>query len=186
MKFTSRRLALVAGLILPLAAPAAGLAQPAPQPPPGAESGERHHRDPAEMGAHIAEHLRAALQLQPGQEGALGAYLEALKPPPGMRGHRDGDRDAVQHLTTPERLDRMAARMDERRARMQSVIAATRQFYAQLTPSQQKAFDDLPPPMMGHEGHGMRGHGIGGHGEGARAPGGGDRDDMGPGGPPRS
>ncbi|HTX51165.1 MAG TPA: Spy/CpxP family protein refolding chaperone, partial [Caulobacteraceae bacterium] len=72
-----------------------------------------------------------------------------------------------QALTTPERLDKMAARMDERRARFNRVAAATKQFYAQLTPAQQKAFDSL---RLGHEhgggggrwGHGPHG-GMGGH-----------------------
>jgi hypothetical protein len=54
---------------------------------------------------------------------------------------------------------------------------ATKQFYAQLSPSQQKAFDDLAPMMMRHFGgdhHGMMGHHHGG----------GEGHEMGPGGPP--
>jgi hypothetical protein len=163
--------------------------------------------DPAERRAHMAEHLRDVLQLQPSQDGALNTYLDALKPPgrrdgagprgagPGGAGTR-GDREAMQHMTTPERLDRMAARMDERRTRMLGMIAATKQFYAQLTPAQQKAFDSLPL-MMSHGGRGMGmggpgkdGQGWGGHGRDGRGGdgrGGWDRDDgMGPGGAPRS
>jgi hypothetical protein len=138
----------------------------------------RHHRDPAEMRARMSEHLRSVLQLQPSQGAALDAYLDALRPPRGERGHTDGERGGgeMQHLTTPERLDRMAARLDERRARMLGVIAATRQFYAQLSPAQQKAFDDLAPMMMGHMGHEMGGRGAEGHGA---------DDGMGPGGSPR-
>ena len=44
--------------------------------------------------------------------------------------------------------------------RMAAHVAATKQFYAQLTPGQQKAFDDLAPMMMGRFGHG---HGMMGH-----------------------
>jgi hypothetical protein len=145
------------------------------------------HRDPAEMRAHMAERLRAVLQLQPGQDGALNAFLDAMKPAGGMRDRpeagRGADRDQTQPMTTPERLDRMAQRMDAQHTRLMARIAATKQFYAQLSPGQQKAFDDLAPMMMGrHGGHGMDKGGSGsGHGWGGR-----DGDDgMGPGGPPR-
>jgi hypothetical protein len=180
MSFSSLRLALVAGLVLPLGLSTASFAQDAAPPPPSgaADAGaQHHHRDPAQMRAHMAEQLRTVLQLQPGQDVALNAYLDALKPAGGAKDHMGRQRGEMQHMTTPERLDRMAARMDEQRSRMVARIAATRQFYAQLTPSQQKAFDDLAP-MMTH--HGMRGHGMddghggwghdGDHGMGADAP----------------
>ena len=80
----------------------------------------RHHRDPAEMRAHMADHLRTVLQLQASQDTALNAFLDALKPPAGAKEHlgEHGGRQAgeMQHMSTPERLDRMAARMDEQRA----------------------------------------------------------------------
>ena len=166
MSYPSFRLALVAGLVLSLGLATASLAQDAAPPsPPGAaaDAGARHHRDPAEMRAHMAEQLRAVLQLQPGQDAALETYLDALKPAGRAKDHMGGPHGGMQHLTTPERLDRMAARADEQRTRMLARIAATRQFYAQLSPSQQKAFDDLAPMMMGH---GMRGHGMDGHRDG--------------------
>jgi hypothetical protein len=181
----SIRLALALGLVLPLGLAGASFAQDraAPPPAPGAAAGAHLHRDPAEMRAHMAEHLRSVLQLQPSQDGALNAFLDAMKPPGGMRDRDGADRGQAQHLTTPERLDRMAQRMDAQRARLQIRIAATRQFYAQLTPPQQKAFDDLPMMMGGHgrgDGHG-KGGGWGGRGGADR---GGD-EGMGPGGPPR-
>jgi hypothetical protein len=178
MNYRSIRLALALGLVLPLGLAGASLAQDraAPSPAPGAAA-PHHHRDPAEMRAHMAEHLRSVLQLQPSQDGALNAFLDAMKPP--APGGPRADRGQTQHLTTPERLDRMAQRMDVQRARMQVRIAATRQFYAQLTPPQQKAFDDLPMMMGGHRSGGLDGHGKGG------GPGRGGDDGMGPGGPPR-
>ena len=182
MNFPSLRLALVAGLVLPLGLAGLSFAQDAaaPPPPPGAADAH-HHMDPAQMRAHMADHLRAVLQLQPGQDVALNTYLDALKPAGGMKDRHDGDRGQMQHMTTPERLDRMAARMDERRTRMQARIAATKQFYAQLSPSQQKAFDDLAPMMMHHmagQGGEHMHHGGGpGHDEGWGH-------EMGPGGQP--
>ncbi len=77
--------------------------------------------------------------------------------------------------------------MDEQHTRMLARIAATKQFYAQLSPSQQKAFDDLAPMMMHHGGHGMDGHKDGGDGHGD-GHGGWDHDrdhGMGQDGPPR-
>ncbi len=67
-------------------------------------------------------------------------------------------------MTTPERLDRMAARLDARRAAFTARAEATKTFYAQLSPAQQKAFD-----VMGYRGHGggMDGHG-GFHGHGSK------------------
>ena len=60
---------------------------------------------------------------------------------------------------------------------MVAVVDATKRFYAQLTPDQQKAFDGMGP-MAGFGHHGMRGMGPRGHG--------GDEDrDGGPEGAPR-
>ena len=167
MNYPSLRLALVAGLVLPLGLATASFAQDAApaQPAPGA-AGAHHHRDPAQMRAHMADHLRTVLQLQASQDAALNAFLDALKPPAGAKEHMDRQAGEMQHMSTPERLDRMAARMDEQHSRMMARIAATKQFYAQLSPSQQKAFDDLAPMMMHHGG---RGHDDGhddGHGDG--------------------
>jgi hypothetical protein len=167
MNLSIGRGALLASVIALAAVTGSAIAQPAPPPPPAADAAgpHHHHFDPAKMREHMAEHLRAVLQLQPGQDAALSAFLDAMKPPEGM--HHDHDMAAQQDLTTPERLDKMAARMDEHRARFNQVAAATRQFYAQLTPAQQKAFDSLP---FGHKGggeggrwgHGQHG-GMGGH-----------------------
>jgi protein CpxP len=180
MTFPSLRLALVAGLVLPLGLATASLAQDAPAAPPAggpAAADMHHHRDPAEMRAHMAEHLKAALQLQPSQDGALNAFIEAMKSPGDHHDrmdHRQGGEMA--HLTTPERLDKMVAHMDERRAQMTAHVAAVRQFYAQLSPSQQKAFDAMSPMMGHHRGGGDRGdHGFHHH-DGGQHP-------MGPGGP---
>jgi protein CpxP len=151
-----RSLALAA-LALPLALTTASFAQPAP-PPDGPPGMRMHHFDPAAMAQKHAQMLRDVLQLRPDQEGALSALMDSMKPPEGMRdrmGHGPmGDHDAG--LTTPQRLDRMLAHMDERRGMMVRRIEAVKRFYGQLSPSQQKAFDALPP------GHGMGGHGMGG------------------------
>jgi periplasmic protein CpxP/Spy len=177
MNFPSLKMALIAGLVLPFGLATASLAQdaPPPAPPAGDAADMHHHRDPAEMRAHMAEHLRAALQLQPGQDAALNAFIESMKPA-GMDHHgmHRQPGEAQQRLTTPERLDKMLARADARHTQMIAHVAAVKQFYAQLSPSQQQAFDAMAP-MMGHrhEGGEHGGHHDGGH------------DQMGPGGPPQ-
>jgi len=170
MSFTFGRGALFASVVALAAVTSGAFAQPASPPPPPASgsAGEHHHHfDPAKMREHMAEHLRAVLQLQPSQDAALNAFLDAMKPPQGMREHHDHDMAAHQALTTPERLDKMAARMDERRARFNQTAAAIKQFYAQLSPAQQKAFDALPFGRARGEGRGGWGHGrpggMGGH-----------------------
>ena len=143
--------------------------------------------DPAKMAEHHAQHLRDALQLRPDQEPALQAVLAAGKPAAGGPAHAEHDMDADARLTTPQRLDRMLAHLDEARAMMARHAAAVKAFYAQLSPSQQKAFDAVGPMMMGghHGGPGMgmemggpgnimimRRHGPGPDGHGPGGPGG--------------
>jgi hypothetical protein len=158
MKLTS--LACAAALALTAGAAAA---QPGPGPDraPGPRA-EAHHGmrpDPAQMAQKRAEHLRAVLQLRPDQDGALQAFVAALQPSPGARDHmRRPDRAAP--LSTPERLDRMQARLAEHEARFRARAEATKRFYAQLTPTQQRAFDAL------HAGRGMGRHMKGAHGMG--------------------
>jgi hypothetical protein len=153
MKLTT--LALSAALAL---SATASLAQP-PAPPPGAPGPNAEGRhwqrpDPAEMAARHAQHLRDALQLRPDQEPALQAFVAALKPPAGDR-DRDGERRGPEAgpMTVLERLDREQARMVQHEQRFRARAEATRRFYAQLSPAQQKAFDAMPMGM----GRGMRG-----------------------------
>jgi hypothetical protein len=109
----------------------------------------RRMPDPAQFRARLADRLRAILQLQPTQEGALTAFLDALKPPAGDRDSMRGDRGADERLTTPARLDKMLARMDARRNRFAQMASATKTFYAQLSPAQQWAFDASMPVGRG-------------------------------------
>jgi len=179
---TSLRLGLLASLVLPLSLATASFAQPAPPPPPASADMPHHHHDPAQMRAHMADHLRTMLQLTPAQDPALNAFLDSMQPPPGADMDRHHDHDQDEHLTTPQRLDKMLAHFDAQRARMAAHAEAVKTFYAQLTPSQQAAFDAIAPMMMGD-------HGDGDHHDMAGADGmhhhhDGDQP-MGPGGPPQ-
>jgi hypothetical protein len=120
------------------------------------------------MAERHAQRLRDALQLRPDQEPALQALIASMRPKGDMARMRE-EHEADRNLPTPQRLDRMQAHMAEHEARFREHAEAIKRFYAQLTPTQQKAFDALP--MMGHgfgghhgEGHGMRHGGPGMHG----------------------
>lgn len=157
----------LAGAVALTAVAATSVAQPAPNAARAPMSMERP--DPAAMAAHHAQHLRDALQLRPDQEPALRSFQEAMTPPADMRDRmRDrmgGGREAMMSLTTPQRLDKMRERMVERQAQFDRRAAATKRFYAALSPAQQKAFDAMGPMRGGHRGM-MRGRGMGPGGPG--------------------
>jgi protein CpxP len=181
-KFNSLALGLAGVAVIGLGAVTATFAAPGDGPPAGGPAAAEHggmRMDPAQWQARMqqraeahAQHMRAVLQLRPDQEPALQALMASMRPPEGMRGpgmrgmggpgmRGDGMRgEGRETLTTPQRLDRMAQRMEQHQRAFQIRADAIRRFYAQLSPSQQAAFDALPmgPPM------GMGGHGGGHHG----------------------
>lgn len=156
---------------------------------PDAQTLEQHQQQRlARMQAMHAERqarLKADLKITPAQEAAWNAYVARSTPtPPKAAPAEDWSR-----LTTPQRLDRMQALKAERDAAMDKRIDATRSFYAQLTPEQQKVFDAQgggfhragmkgEHPMGGRGGHGGHGRhgggqpGMGGMGCGMGAEGG--------------
>jgi hypothetical protein len=166
MKLTQLAPLALGGVLLAGGFAGASLAQQPPRPAmaPGGPEGGRHEgrrADPAAMAARRAERLRDVLQLRPEQEPALRSFLESNRPPGGMGGRR-GDRQAMAQMTTPQRLDAQRARLTERLARFDQRVAATKRFYAQLSPAQQRAFDAMQPRGRGKGGHGgMRGMGRG-------------------------
>ncbi len=179
MNVPFKRAAVLGVLCLGLATAAA--AQPSGrmpgQPDPAREA--QHQKMFEEMRMKREQRLHDLLQIRPEQENAFRAFLASMMPPhkpgegrPGERGPRGagGPGGERPEMTTPQRLDRMSARI----AQMQQKIAATKTFYAALSPEQKKAFDALPP-MHGHRGFG------GGHGRfGGRD----EHEDHGFGGPP--
>lgn len=171
-------LALLAGGAIaqataPAPTPAASGAQPHPMGPGGMH--ERHGRfgrpqDAAAMQKRFDQRMTAlkqSLQLTPAQEPAWTEFSSAMRPPatpPQMP-----DRAAMEKMTTPQRLDQMQALRKQHLSRMEQREAATRAFYARLSPEQQKRFDDHTRRMgpghdnaqdghHGHEEHGGHRH----------------------------
>ena len=83
--------------------------------------------------------FKQALQLNPAQEDAWNQYQQAMKPPtqPPAR----PDVEAFKQLSTPERIERLRALREQHAAEMDRRGEATKAFYAQLNPAQQKTFD---------------------------------------------
>jgi Spy/CpxP family protein refolding chaperone len=170
MNASWKRAAAAGALCLGLAAAIPAIAQPpGPGGPPSAGRGPDQRRMRFEqMRQRREQRLHDILQIRPDQEGAFHAYVQALAPPARSGQSRPGPGPAgapQAPMTTPERLDRMAARMAERQQRFQQTAAATRAFYGALSPEQRKAFDDLG--AMGEHG------GEHGAGPGRSGPGGG-------------
>lgn len=106
----------------------------------------------ARRAAHLAA-LKEKLALSAEQEAAWNTFAAASQPGPRHPGvDRSAMREEFAKLSTPERLDRMQARAEMRRARMTERAETVRAFYAQLTPAQQKVFDAEAMPQR-HRGH---------------------------------
>jgi Spy/CpxP family protein refolding chaperone len=117
----------------------------------------------AKREARRAEDMAVLIGLRPDQKPALDTFLQSLRPPhggPGEMRHAGPDMPSSGDATLPARLDAMAARADQRDNALKQKIAATRQFYAGLTPEQQRRFDaldDLRRDMHGRMGGFHRG-----------------------------
>lgn len=106
------------------------------------------------FGEHMREHfarrtaeLHDKLKLSAAQEAAWKTYIAKVQPgePPARP-----DRAEMDRLTAPEHMERMLAHMKEAEQRMANHIAATKEFYAVLTPEQKKIFDDAFRHGRGH------------------------------------
>jgi len=123
--------------------------------------------------AKRAEDMVLLLGLRPDQRPAFDRFMQSMRP---ERGGPGGMRDAAMHkpgaedTPLPAKLDAMDAEVDRRSTMAKQRIAATRQFYASLTPDQQHRFDaieDLRRDRDRGHGHGRRGGWGGVHRPGA-------------------
>ena len=142
MKTSSTRNAIAAGLALSLAIGGASFAQGQfggpPSGPPGANGGP-----PSQPPMSQRDYMSQTLGLRSDQQPALQAFLAAVAAPPGVVERIRAQDAQMATMPTPQRLDMMLSRMDDSRNLMVTRIAATKRFYAQLTPAQQRVFDTL-------------------------------------------
>lgn len=94
--------------------------------------------DSAKYGAWAEKYqarLHDRLKLRPDQEAAWTAFVGKMKPVAAA------GRPDWSALPAPERMEQMVSHMKEREAQMEQRLAALKEFYAVLTPEQQKLFD---------------------------------------------
>jgi hypothetical protein len=159
MSFSSKSFIAAAACVAAFGLAAGAFAQDNPPPPaggPGGPAGAHAFADHMmeRMRQHEAERTKAlhdVLNIRPDQEAAFQAYTVALHPAHdgakwrhGPRQGGPGDPAAAPPATTPEKLDRLVARLQERQQRMQARVTAIKTFYAVLSPEQQHTFDSLP------------------------------------------
>ena len=117
-----------------------------------APAGKHHHGarpavDAAQHQAQRAQRLQTLLQIQPQQQAALDAYIQATAPV------ARGERTAHTHPQAQSTPERIAAQQQLRKQRLQHIEQreqATLRFYKALNASQQKVFDVLRPEGRGH------------------------------------
>lgn len=112
------------------------------------------------MASRMAEHqarLHDALKLTPAQESAWKAYVEKTKPP--VASTPPLTREAMEKLSTPERMEKMQEAAKLHLTAMEKHTAALKEFYATLSPEQKKTFDEMHSRGQGRGG--PRGAGAG-------------------------
>ncbi len=94
--------------------------------------------------------LPSILHLRPDQQGAYGAYKVGSQPHPDeIAQMRSTSSQALASMPTPQRLDRIGSVLNLQLQIFQRRAAATRAFYGQLTPDQQRTFDQVTAPPSG-------------------------------------
>jgi hypothetical protein len=166
----------VAALTLAFAVPGLAMAQEGYPPPPSQGDITAEAPGPGQWShGHVDHHmwnrgaerikaLHDILGIKPDQEAAFQAFAAAMRPmPPRPGAMQRPDHAALAAMTTPERLDFMAKRMDARegmmRAHFQRVADATKALYADLSPEQQRIMNALPELTHMGGGHDWGHHG---------------------------
>ena len=114
------------------------------QPPSGAGGADAGEPD-----------LMRELNLRGDQRAALEAYKAAFRPDESAARAAEDMARRLPSMTTPQRLDFTRREMERERADFERSDAATRRFYAELSPQQRQAFDRLTAPQA-DEGEGDR------------------------------
>lgn len=121
-----------------LAEPADAAAAPGK---PAFASGEPKKCDRWEGKENRLETLKSALKLTASQEAAWTEWVGKVK------GDRQGweekrkEHESWESLPAPDRMEKMLAFSKEHIAKQEAVLAATKTFYATLSPEQRQAFD---------------------------------------------
>ena len=104
------------------------------------------------QGQDDSQALARQLNLTAAQRPAFDAYRRAFAPDEARGRQEEDEMRRMASLTTPQRLDAARAAQARDRADFDRTEAATRSFYAQLSPTQRRTFDRLTAPQMEDEG----------------------------------
>jgi protein CpxP len=119
-----------------------------------------HKMSPEKMREHMAKRqakLHDQLKLSAAQEPAWKTFVSAMTPNDMGRGWAHGDRAAMEKMSAPERMEKHLQMSRERDARMSARLAATKTFYATLSPEQQQVFNTETMHGRHHGHHGQHG-----------------------------
>ncbi len=119
---------------------------PAPATPnaAGAEPGGWGDHKGQRLAERLAQ-LHSELKLTQAQEVDWKTWSDKVNQVKAEKREARPDFEALGKLPAPDRLQKMIEFSKARQAGMEEVLAATKTFYAALTPDQRKAFDDLTP-----------------------------------------
>ncbi len=108
---------------------------------------------PRPRGPGSPAELARALRLRSDQAPALRDYLGATLPTADDRRREEDGVRRLAAMTTPQRLDFTAQELSRGEADFARRAEAIRRFYGQLTPDQQRRFDQItgPPPPGGSD-----------------------------------
>jgi hypothetical protein len=126
---------------------ASGMAHAQPMgPPSGGSSG------PSSQSSQLRQ-LHDALHLSPHQEQAWQAYRAGTQPSPDQAQRmRAISQMSLANMSTPQRLDMIDQGMTLQIESFHRTAAAPRAFYATLSPTQQRTFDQITaPPSRGSQ-----------------------------------
>lgn len=133
--------------------------------PSASQSAERQAKRQQWQEKRAARHaerlgkLKQQLALTPAQEPAWTRFAQAMQRPGNAARPQ---REDLAKLTTPQRIDRLRELRAERNAAMDARLDATKAFYAELQPEQQRSFDSASMRMLRgaerHAKHPMHGH----------------------------
>ncbi|WDZ94876.1 Spy/CpxP family protein refolding chaperone [Herbaspirillum sp. WKF16] len=130
-------------------------------PPPGGPHGRAPSAEQIakfeQMRARHQAQLHDKLKISASQEAAWKLFLDKTKPAPFDPAARPSKEEFAK-LSTPERLDKKLEFMRKREAFAEQRVAATKEFYATLSPEQQKTFDAEFERMERHRFDHMRHH----------------------------
>ena len=97
--------------------------------------------------------LPQVLHLRPDQMAAFHAFQTASQPNPDeLNQLRGASPQTLAGLPTPARLDRIGAMLGTEMSMFRRSADATRAFYGQLSPDQQRTFDRVSGPPQGGRG----------------------------------